>query len=35
VGISLAVSLAATIYLGIIPGRVLDYAVRSAQQMLQ
>jgi NADH-quinone oxidoreductase subunit N len=35
VGISLTFSLAATIYLGVIPGRVLDYAVRSAQQMLR
>lgn len=34
-GISLAITLIATIYLGVLPGRVLDYAVRSAQQMLR
>ena len=34
-GVSLAVTLVATIYLGVMPGRVLDYAVRSAQQMLR
>jgi NADH-quinone oxidoreductase subunit N len=34
-GVSLAVSLIATIYLGVLPGRVLDYAVRSASQMLR
>jgi NADH-quinone oxidoreductase subunit N len=34
-GISLALSLIATIYLGVLPGRVLDYAVKSAQQMLK
>ncbi len=33
-GVSLAASLIATIYLGVLPGRVLDYAVRSAAQML-
>ncbi len=34
-GISLAVSLIVTIYLGVLPGRVLDYAVIAAQQMLR
>lgn len=34
-GISLAVSLIMTIYLGVMPGRVLDYTVKSAQQMLK
>ncbi|MFB3812729.1 MAG: NADH-quinone oxidoreductase subunit N [Terriglobales bacterium] len=35
VGISLAVALVATIYLGVLPGGVLEYAVRSAQEMLK
>jgi NADH-quinone oxidoreductase subunit N len=35
VGISLALTLIATIYLGVVPGHVLDYAVRSAQGMLK
>jgi NADH-quinone oxidoreductase subunit N len=35
VSFSLALSLIATIYLGILPGHVLDYAVRSAQSMLR
>lgn len=35
VSISLAVSLIFTIYLGVVPGHILDYAVRSAQQMLK
>ena len=35
VGISLAISLIATIYLGVLPGRVLDYTLSSAQQMLK
>jgi NADH-quinone oxidoreductase subunit N len=34
-GISLALSLIVTIYLGVLPGHVLDYALRSAQQMLK
>jgi NADH-quinone oxidoreductase subunit N len=34
-GVSLAFSLAVTIYLGVLPGHVLNYAVRSAQQMLR
>ena len=34
-GISLAISLIVTIYLGVVPGRVLGYAIRSAQQMLR
>jgi NADH-quinone oxidoreductase subunit N len=29
-GIALAISLAATVYLGVLPGRVLDYATRAA-----
>ncbi len=33
-GIALAISLAATIYLGVLPGRVLDYATRSAYDLL-
>ncbi len=35
VGVSLAVSLVATIYLGVVPGHVLDYAVKSAQGMMK
>jgi NADH-quinone oxidoreductase subunit N len=34
-GSALAVSLAATIYLGVLPGRVLDYASRSAAELLR
>jgi NADH-quinone oxidoreductase subunit N len=34
-GVSLAVALVATIYLGVLPGNVLAYAIRSAQQMLK
>lgn len=34
-GFSLAISLIATIYLGVLPGRVLDFALRSAQEMLR
>jgi NADH-quinone oxidoreductase subunit N len=34
-GFSLAVSLIATIYLGVVPGRVLDYAINAAQGMLR
>ncbi len=34
-GIALAVSLVATIYLGVLPGRVLDFAQSSAQQILK
>jgi NADH-quinone oxidoreductase subunit N len=29
-GIALTISLAATVYLGVLPGRVLDYAARAA-----
>ena len=29
-GLALAISLAATVYLGVLPGRVLDYAARAA-----
>jgi NADH-quinone oxidoreductase subunit N len=35
VGTALAVSLIATIYLGVLPGRVLDYALRSANNLVQ
>jgi len=34
-GVALAVSLAATIYLGVLPGGVLKYAQRSAEQLVQ
>jgi NADH-quinone oxidoreductase subunit N len=34
-GTALVVSLAATIYLGVLPGRVLDYAQHSATQLVQ
>jgi len=34
-GTALVVSLAATIYLGVLPGRVLEYASRSAAQLLR
>jgi NADH-quinone oxidoreductase subunit N len=34
-GAALAITLAATIYLGVLPGRVLGYAQRSAKEMLQ
>jgi NADH-quinone oxidoreductase subunit N len=34
-GIGLAISLFATIYLGVLPGRVLEYALRSAQDLLR
>jgi NADH-quinone oxidoreductase subunit N len=34
-GIGLAISLIATIYLGVLPGRVLDYALRGAQDLLK
>ena len=33
-GAALAISLAATIYLGVLPGKVLDYASRSAAELL-
>ena len=33
-GVALAISVAATIYLGILPGRVLEYAARSAAELL-
>jgi NADH-quinone oxidoreductase subunit N len=33
-GVALAITLAATIYLGVVPGRVLGYAQRSAKQLL-
>ncbi len=32
-GVALAVCIAFTIYLGVLPGRVLNYAIRSAQQL--
>ncbi|MFZ0707792.1 MAG: NADH-quinone oxidoreductase subunit N [Candidatus Korobacteraceae bacterium] len=34
-GIGLAISLIATIYLGVLPGRVLDYALRGAQDLMK
>jgi NADH-quinone oxidoreductase subunit N len=34
-GTALAISAAATIYLGVLPGRVLDYAARSAAELLR
>src|SRR5437870_90 len=34
-GTALAVSVAATIYLGVIPGRVLEYAARSASELMR
>jgi len=34
-GAALVITLAATIYLGVMPGPVLGYAQRSAKQMLQ
>jgi len=34
-GVALAVSLAATIYLGVLPGKILNYAQRSAEQLVQ
>jgi len=34
-GIGLAISLVATIYLGVLPGRVLDYAMHGAQDLMK
>jgi len=34
-GVALAISLIATIYLGVLPGRVLDYASKSAAQLIR
>ena len=34
-GVGLAISLIATIYLGVLPGRVLDYALRGAQDLVR
>ena len=34
-GAALAISLIATIYLGVLPGRVLDYATKSAAQLMR
>jgi len=34
-GIGLAISLIATLYLGVLPGRVLDYAMQSAQDLMK
>jgi NADH-quinone oxidoreductase subunit N len=34
-GVGLAISVIATIYLGVLPGRVLDYALRGAQDLLK
>jgi NADH-quinone oxidoreductase subunit N len=35
VGVSLAVSVIATIYLGVLPGRVLEYALQSARDLIR
>jgi hypothetical protein len=35
VGIGLAISFIATIYLGVLPGRVLDYAIQGAQDLIK
>jgi NADH-quinone oxidoreductase subunit N len=34
-GVGLAISFVATIYLGVLPGRVLDYAIESAQDLIK
>jgi hypothetical protein len=34
-GIGLAISLIMTIYLGVLPGRVLEYAIQGARDLLQ
>ncbi len=34
-GVALALSVLATLYLGVLPGRVLDFALRSATQLMQ
>lgn len=34
-GAALALCLVATIYLGVLPGRVLDYAIESAQSLMK
>jgi NADH-quinone oxidoreductase subunit N len=34
-GVALAISLIATIYLGVLPGRILDYALRGAQDLMR
>jgi NADH:ubiquinone oxidoreductase subunit 2 (subunit N) len=34
-GAALAISVAATLYLGILPGRVLEFAARSAADLLR
>jgi len=34
-GVALAISLIATIYLGVLPGRILDYAMTGAQDLLK
>ena len=34
-GVGLAISLIATIYLGVLPGRVLEYAIQSAQDLMK
>jgi len=33
--VALAVSIGATLYLGILPGKVLEFASRSARELLQ
>jgi hypothetical protein len=34
-GLAVAISVITTIYLGVLPGRVLDYALESAKQLVQ
>ena len=34
-GVGLAISLIATVYLGVLPGRVLDYALRGARDLMK
>ena len=34
-GVGLAISAIATIYLGVLPGRVLEYAIRGAQDLMK
>jgi hypothetical protein len=33
-GVALTISMAATLYLGLLPGRILDYASRSVADLL-
>jgi NADH:ubiquinone oxidoreductase subunit 2 (subunit N) len=34
-GVALVISVAATFYLGLLPGRILEYASRSAAELLR